>query len=239
MGEAMTQTKFAAAKIAAARKLGSKWLGKLSFLAVVGVAVGAFAPSAQAGGFFDSLFGGFGAQQQRAPTYAYSDPSADLAARGERSTPGIRTESSGYTGGGGKAFCVRLCDGRYYPITSGSTNSTPVQMCSAMCPAAKTKVFHGGEIGSAADSTGARYTKLDQAFAYRKSVVPGCSCNGKDAFGLVPVDVATDPTLRSGDIVAQDGLKAVGRKSVEFTPAPKASGAPHERISDLRAPEKQ
>jgi uncharacterized protein DUF2865 len=231
MGEAMIQT-----KIAANRKLGSTWLGKLSFLAVVGVAVGAFAPSAQAGGFFDSLFGGgFGAQQHRAPTYAYSDPSADLASRG---APGIRTESSssGYSGGGGKAFCVRLCDGRYYPITSGSANSTPVQMCSAMCPAAKTKVFHGSEIGSAADSTGARYTKLDQAFAYRKSVVPGCSCNGKDAFGLVPVDVATDPTLRSGDIVAtQDGLKAVGRKSVEFTPA-RASG---DRVSDLRAPEKQ
>jgi hypothetical protein len=189
---------------------------RISFLAVAGV-VCSLASSAQAGGLFDSLFGGFGAQR---PTYAYSDPSADLAKR-ERGGPGIRTESSAPSySGGGKAFCVRLCDGRYYPITSGSSNSTPVQMCSAMCPAAKTKVFHGGEIESAADSTGMRYSKLDQAFAYRKSVVPGCSCNGKDAYGLVTVDVATDPTLRAGDMVATaDGLKAVGRKSADAAPA--------------------
>jgi hypothetical protein len=223
MGEAMTRT-----QIALARKLRSRLLGKLSFLAVVGVMVGAFAPDAQAG-FFDSLFGG--GAQRAAPAYAYSNPSGDLAVRSERSNPSVEHSYSG----GGKAFCVRLCDGRYYPIASSSSNSTPVQMCSAMCPAAKTKVFQGGEIGSAADATGARYTKLDQAFAYRKSVVPGCSCNGKDAFGLVTVDVATDPTLRSGDIVAtRDGLKAVqgSRKSIEFAPAPasKVTGALRDRL---------
>jgi Protein of unknown function (DUF2865) len=237
MGEAMT-TQFASAS-------NTRWqrMGRLSVLAVVGLM--AFAPGAQAGGFFDSLFGGFGAQHRAAPNYAYSDPTADLAVRSERSTADIKTEtSSGYSGGSGKAFCVRLCDGRYYPITSSGSNSTPVQMCSAMCPAAKTKVFHGGEIASAADSTGARYSKLDQAFAYRKNVVPGCSCNGKDAFGLVTVDVATDPTLRAGDVVATtDGLKAVQgtRKSVEFASpgASKVSGTVRDQMSDLRAPEKQ
>src|SRR6202043_3159323 len=134
-----------------------------------------------------------------------------------RTAPGIKTESSAPSYSGGKTFCVRLCDGRYYPITSGSSNSTPVQMCSAMCPAAKTKVFHGGEIASATDATGAHYTKLDQAFAYRKSVVPGCSCNGKDPFGLVTVCVASDPTLRAGDIVSTaEGLKPVSRKSADL-----------------------
>jgi hypothetical protein len=193
--------------------------------AVAGVIVCSLASSAEAGGFFDSLFGGFGAQQR--PTYAYSDPSASVV-KSEPSAPSYS----------GMAFCVRLCDGRYYPIASGSANSTPVQMCSAMCPAAQTKVFHGGEIGSAADSTGARYAKLDQAFAYRKSVVPGCSCNGKDAFGLVTVDVASDPTVRAGDIIATaDGLKPAGRKSVEFAApsnASKVSGSSRDRISDLR-----
>jgi hypothetical protein len=199
-------------------------LGIFSFMAIVGAMVVGFASSAEAGGLFDALFGGFGgfAVPNRAPTYTYSDPSAD-----------VRSE-------GGKAFCVRLCDGRYYPIISGGSNSTPVQMCSAMCPAAKTKVFNGGEIATAMDSTGVRYSKLDQAFAYRKSVVPGCTCNGKDAFGLVNVDIASDPTLRAGDMVATaDGLKPVGRKSMEFAPPSKVSGALRERISDLRAPEKQ
>jgi hypothetical protein len=209
---------------------------RISSLAIAVAMVCTLASSAEAGGFFDSLFGGFAAPQR--PAYAYSDPSADLAAR-ERA-PGIKTESSG-----GKAFCVRLCDGRYYPITSGSSNSTPVQMCSTMCPAAKTKVFHGGEIASSTDSTGAPYNKLDQAFAYRKSVVPGCSCNGKDAFGLVTVDVATDPTLRPGDVVATaDGLKAVGRKSSDKSGdagaanASRVSGAQRDRVSDLRGAEK-
>jgi hypothetical protein len=203
MGEAMIQT-----QIASTPKLRSRWLGRFSCLALVGALVGSFAPSAQAGGFFDSLFGGFIGQQRSAPAYSYADPRGDVAQRGE-SNPNIRVETPApSSSGGGKAFCVRLCDGRYYPITSASANSTPVQMCSAMCPAAKTKVFHGGEINSAADSSGTRYSKLDQAFAYRKSVVPGCSCNGKDAFGLVQVDAKSDPTLRAGDIVAtEDGLK--------------------------------
>jgi len=219
-------------QIASARKLRSPWPGGLSFLAVVGAVVCCFAPTAQAGGFFDSLFGGVGGQQRAAPAYSYSDPRADLVVRGDPNRANIKAETpaaAGYSGGG-KAFCVRLCDGRYYPITSGSANSTPVQMCSAMCPAAKTKVFHGGEIASAADSAGARYSRLDQAFAYRKSVVPGCSCNGKDAFGLVQVDVKTDPTLRAGDIVATgNGLKAFQggrsetRKTADFAPAQDAS----------------
>jgi hypothetical protein len=48
----------------------------------------------------------------------------------------------------GKTYCVRLCDGSYYPVASAG-NATPVQMCSAMCPAAKTGIFRGGEIDTA------------------------------------------------------------------------------------------
>jgi len=165
------------------------------------------ASRADAGGLFDFLFGA----PQRA-AIAYSDPRADFAGRGEQNRADIRVETPAAPVAApvssGRAFCVRLCDGRYYPIASAASNSTPVQMCSAMCPAAETKVFRGGEIASAADSTGARYGRLQQAFAYRKSVVPGCTCNGKDPFGLVHVEVATDPTLRPGDLVATaDGLK--------------------------------
>ena len=36
-----------------------------------------------------------------------------------------------------------------------------------------------------------------------------CTCNGKDAFGLAKIDVASDPTLKPGDIVATgDNQKA-------------------------------
>ncbi len=186
--------------------------GLLWSLALIGVV--AFAPAAQAG-FLDSLFSGFGGFRPQ-PSYAYSDPHADIQERRVDPAPGYSV--------GAKAFCVRLCDGRYYPITSASRNSTPVQMCSAMCPAAKSAVFRGGEIDSAVDSSGTRYSKIDQAFAYRKSVVSNCTCNGKDPYGLVQIDPKSDPTLRAGDLVAtEDGLKPFGSSRV--------AGAGRDRLS--------
>lgn len=207
--------------------------------AVAGLIIG-FASTAEAGGFFDALFGGFSAPRPAAPTYAYADPSADVK-RSEAPAPGSSP--------GRRTFCVRLCDGRFFPLMAAN-NATPVETCNAMCPASKTKVFHGGsEIGSATDANGARYSSLEQAFTYRKTIVPGCTCNGKDAFGLAPVDVMADPTLRSGDIVAtSDGLKAFeggkseAHKTADFTPAgnsTRVSGSVRDRLSTLRVSDKQ
>ena len=54
-----------------------------------------------------------------------------------------------------------------------------------------------------------RYADLDNAFVYRQKLIPDCTCNGKDAFGLAKIDVASDPTLKPGDIVATgDNVKA-------------------------------
>jgi hypothetical protein len=103
---------------------------------------------------------------------------------------------------------VRLCDGRYFPIQRHA-NASPVQLCSAFCPATKTQVFNGSQIDHAIASNGARYADLDNAFVYRQKVVDNCTCNGRDSFGLVRIDVAADPTLRQGDIVASgDNVKA-------------------------------
>jgi hypothetical protein len=209
-------------------------------LAIAGLITG-FASSAQAGGFFDALFGGFAAP--RPVARAYADPSADV--RNERTEASAPAASVS----GRRTFCVRLCDGRFFPLMAAN-NATPVETCNAMCPASKTRVFHGGtEIGAATDANGARYSSLEQAFLYRKTIVPGCTCNGKDAFGLAPVDVMADPTLRKGDIVATtDGLKAFegGRseahKTVDFTPAQnstRVTGSVRDRLSTMRVSEQQ
>lgn len=209
-------------------------------LAIAGLITG-FASSAQAGGFFDALFGGFAAPHPVAR--AYADPSADV--RNERTEASAPAASVS----GRRTFCVRLCDGRFFPLMAAN-NATPVETCNAMCPASKTRVFHGGtEIGAATDANGARYSSLEQAFLYRKTIVPGCTCNGKDAFGLAPVDVMADPTLRKGDIVAtSDGLKAFegGRsdahKTVDFTPAQnstRVTGSVRDRLSTMRVSEQQ
>jgi hypothetical protein len=181
-------------------------------------------PAAAQGGFF-GIFenharpgGGWFGQRQRSyvPQQAspYADPSQNGSDRygtgfgaswGERpaSTP---SHASG--GGRGVAYCVRLCDGRYFPIQRHA-NANPVQLCSAFCPATKTQVFNGGQIDHAIAGNGARYADLANAFVYRQKVVDNCTCNGRDSFGLARIDVAADPTLRQGDIVASgDNVKA-------------------------------
>ena len=109
------------------------------------------------------------------------------------------------------AFCVRICDGRYFPLERHATIA-PAQLCSALCPANPTKVFNGGEISHSVASDGARYGDLKTAYLYRKQIVSDCTCNGRDIFGLASIDVKSDPTLRAGDTVATaDGVIVVTR----------------------------
>jgi hypothetical protein len=106
------------------------------------------------------------------------------------------------------AYCVRLCDGFFFPIQPAKAASS-TQLCNALCPASPTKVFHGNEIKHAAGADGVRYAALANAFAYRKQISPQCTCNGKDNYGLATVAIGADPTLRPGDMVAtRDGVLA-------------------------------
>lgn len=146
-------------------------------------------------------------QQQRQYTpqvSAYADPGAIMQ---ERHGPANMPSIGGSTGRA-VAYCVRLCDGRYFPMQR-QANATSIQLCNAFCPAAKTQVFHGSQIDHAVTNNGARYASLDNAFVYRQKIVENCSCNGRDAFGLAKIDVASDPTRRPGDIIATgDNQKA-------------------------------
>ena len=182
----------------------------------IAMSLWAFAPqAASAQGFLDALFGGFNRQSRSLPPQASSY--ASPFEFNER-----RPSSGGEYAGGGQAYCVRTCDGRYFPLQRNA-HTSPAELCKSFCPASKTMVFHGGKIDTSV-SGGTRYADLDNAFVYKEKIVDGCTCNGKDAFGLAQVSVVTDPTLRTGDIVAtNDGLQTVrnsngGSKSAEFTP---------------------
>ncbi|MGA8410759.1 MAG: DUF2865 domain-containing protein, partial [Xanthobacteraceae bacterium] len=147
---------------------------------------------ARAQNLFDFLFGGF---QRQAPQQQQQAP-----------PPGGSIPEAGY--GGGQAFCVRLCDGRYFPLQPHPTAS-PSQLCSAFCPATQTRIFRGNEIQTAVGQDGSRYQELKNAYLYRKQLVSGCTCNGKDSLGLVTLDASNDPTLQPGDTVATpDGKTA-------------------------------
>jgi uncharacterized protein DUF2865 len=203
------------------------------------VALGALAlaPAAQAeNDFFSALFGAFGGGHSRGPDMIR----VPFASEGE---PGTQYSPQGdaprqrvVTYGGGQAYCVRTCDGRYFPL-QGPDRESRAASCNSFCPASNTEVVYGGDIDSAATANGKPYSDLPNAFRYRSEVVAGCTCNGKDQFGLAPVKVENDPTLRKGDLVAgADGLMVAGRSadrrgaSLNFTPASKSIQARYQRV---------
>ncbi|WP_291607277.1 DUF2865 domain-containing protein [Bradyrhizobium sp.] len=176
------------------------------------------ASNAQARDFFSTLFGGFGRPPAPPPLRApFFD---DLPPFREEAPPARR----GYSGG--QAWCVRTCDGRYFPVV-GSDKESRANLCNSFCPASETKLVYGGEIDDAFTESGKPYSELPNAFRYRKELVADCTCNGKDQVGLAPVKIEDDPTLRNGDIVAdRSGLvvanRRVGRNGValNFSPVP-------------------
>lgn len=189
---------------------------------------GVIAPAAQAQDFFSQLFGGV-ARQRHQPYIAmpFSDEGQVYAPRGEG-----RVRYSG----GGQAFCVRTCDGRYFPVT-GPDNASRAASCSNFCPASETRVFSGSNIDSATADNGKSYSDLANAFRFRNELVSGCTCNGKDQVGLAPVEIEKDPTLRKGDIVAGDnGLLVAGRSAdrrgaeLNFSPASEKVSAKYTRL---------
>lgn len=198
-----------------ATRIGSAMVRGVVMATAVAVS-GLIAAPAQANDFFSTLFGGMMGQPSPPPSFfpfGNGEPGAPLA-------PRQRSASSG----GRQAFCVRTCDGRYFPLAT-PTGQSRATSCNELCPASDTKVFYGSSIDHAASENGKSYSSLPNAFRYRNEIVSGCTCNGKDTFGLAKVDIKDDPTLRKGDIVAgEDGLLVAHKSdkrgaSLKFSPA--------------------
>jgi hypothetical protein len=180
---------------------------------------GALTPGiASAEGLFDLFFGPQKQQQQKASplTSFFADPFGNNA-QPAAAPPRPAVASSG------PAFCVRSCDGKYFPLLRG--NASPVQICQAFCPASPTRVFFGSSIDGASAASGERYADSENAFAYRKALRADCTCNGRDPAGLAPVDLTLDTSLRPGDViattsglVAYSGVRLGNGQTAEFTP---------------------
>jgi Protein of unknown function (DUF2865) len=181
--------------------------------------------SVSAEGLFDLLFGGLQKQQER-PTPPQASFFADPFGNNQppQHAPAARVAGSG------PAFCVRSCDGKYFPLTMRG-KASPVHTCQAFCPASVTKVFYGSHIESATAGDGERYPSSENAYAYRKALRADCTCNGRSPSGLAPIDLTLDTSLRSGDVVATtDGLVAYTgarlgtEQTAEFIPVATYSG---------------
>lgn len=205
----------------------------------IGVLATAFALSyaapvqpASAQNLLQAIFGGIDRAIRReiGPPRAmsYTDHYGRGDPRGRYDDPRERPSSSVEHAGPSSGYCVRTCDGKYFAVR-GSGNMSATELCRAFCPAAQTKVFGGGKIDYATAGDGTRYAELPNAFLYRERTVPGCTCNGRTAGGLVPLDPQSDPTLKPGDIIAtNDGFMTYSggkSKNAEFTPIREMSGS--------------
>ena len=110
-----------------------------------------------------------------------------------------------------QAFCVRLCDGYFFPLAPAARGrGTQAASCAATCPGAQTAVYVGSR-GSdkIADATalrdGRRYSALPTALAYTRLVNHACTCSGPAAPGTDLMAILHDMTLRRGDAVMTAG----------------------------------
>jgi hypothetical protein len=197
--------------------LGIGALVGASFIASLVASLALSSPASA--GFFDRLFGGLrhAFEASHPPSaQSYADPATDGRMAESRDGP-----ASGY--------CVRSCDGRYFPVRV-QPGLSAADACHSFCPASQTRLYSGSSIDASVATNGARYADLPNAYRYRKEIVSSCTCNGRDAFGLAAIDASTDPTLRPGDIVATgNGLAAYTGghgHAAAFTPVGSYAGLP-------------
>lgn len=147
-------------------------------------------------------------------------------------------------GGPHVSYCVRTCDGRYFPIARNGGSVSPAKMCQSMCPAAETAIYAGSNIENATSHEGKKYGALKNAFVYRTRLVAGCSCNSRSPIGNTHISYRNDPTLRPGDIVMTGkgpvvfkGAVAPTHKLSDFVPArdsKRITGSVREKIIAMR-----
>ena len=222
-----------------------RWNGKAIVMCVAagltaGLTLFAAPQTAGAQGILEAIFGGFqrAPQAPSAPTdiRAYSNPAPILPQAPNHSPDRIVSHGAGLP----TAYCVRTCDGHYFPLQPHAGLNV-AQACSSFCPASRTRVYRGSTIDTAVARDGRRYADLPNAYAYRRHLIAGCTCNGRDAFGLAPIAPLSDPTLKPGDVIAtSEGLVAFTggkRADADFTPVrdySRFSKSYREKLSAMR-----
>lgn len=161
---------------------------------------------AEAQGLLEFLFGPESAQQPAAPRQRDSAPARRAKVQGAvgelrfahpRDGSGLSSDPS--AGG----FCVRTCDGYYFPLIK-STRATRQQSCELACPAAKMEIFDGPTIETARNRRGQRYSAMPRAFAFRDKADGACACNDpQKSQAFFERTAKDDPTLQSGDVLVE------------------------------------
>jgi hypothetical protein len=178
----------------------------------------AASPSRGGGLGFFSLFGGNSRRQVPEITVR---PGEDGRGATRSQSEQSRT-ATGENVGGPRAYCVRTCDGFFFPMgpsTSGDARQAQQESCNAMCPGAEVALYSVSRQGSIEDAVNARgqtYSALRTAFRFRQELERTCSCQGAAANGLARLPITHDVTLRPGDVVVTETGVQVFRGASRF-----------------------
>lgn len=194
----------------------------------------AMAPSPGAAeGLLEFLFGPDPTSQPVAPRRE-SAPARRAKVQGDlrfaRPRDGTGFSSDPSAGG----FCVRACDGYYFPLIK-SARATRQQSCEMACPSAQMEIFDGATIETARNRKGQRYSALPRAFAFRDRSNGACACNDpRTSQAFFQQSARSDPTLQSGDVIVETEGAFVYRGS-QLVPLSNASFMPAALRDRLRA----
>jgi hypothetical protein len=138
------------------------------------------------------------------PARAQADRDARRRVAARAAQREAAAKASTVSGPSGVTYCVRLCDGYFFPLSPAAGGERQQEAaCAAMCPAAATRLYvgqPGQEIGAARAANGQRYQQLASAFNHQSGTSSACSCTAR-GWGTASVPLAEDRTLQPGDIV--------------------------------------
>lgn len=193
---------------------------------------------AQSSGIIDALFG------QRKPGDLDEQPLS--AGAGDANKPVEKsTTPVGEARAGGKAVCVRSCDGAFFPLSysasSGRLDSL-AEMCRALCPNAEVTLYTypvSGEIEQAVSINGARYMDSPTALRYRKTFDPSCSCRRRGqtwASALAPAESLLGKEDKSDIIVTPEKAAELSRPRPDAKAEQKSKAARVAKTATSAAP---
>jgi hypothetical protein len=145
--------------------------------------------------------GGFGSGDLRPSVTRIGEPKKKRPRKGAAAKTHDAPPAAATAGSGGRgSFCVRTCDGFFFPVPAGSGTAAQATLCQAACPGTEVRPFSSasGEIDQAFGTDGKPYSALPAAFAFQRSQKAACTCGRPaDRYAALIRDI----TLRPGDAV--------------------------------------